>query len=89
MKFTKSEKEINAYIKNIKEIVFNIKDAETKSERENIIEEALGFLDELEEEVSRHFEDVGELENDLSDISDAIDNVISEAENIRNIVNKY
>lgn len=89
MKFAKNEKEINTYIKNIRETVSNIMDAETKSERENIIEDAIGYLDELEEEVSRHFEDVTELENDLLDISEAIDNVISEAERIDKIINKY
>lgn len=89
MKFERNEKEINEYIKNIRETVSNIMDAETKSEREHLVEDAIGYLDELEEEVSNHFDDVTDLENDWDDMTDAIDNVVSEAKRLESIINKY
>lgn len=89
MKFEKNEKEINEYIKNIREVVSNILYAETIIEREHLIEDAIGYLDELEDEVSNHFDDVTDLENDWSDLSDAIDNVVSESTRIESIINKY
>lgn len=68
MKFERNEKEINEYIKNIREAISNIMDAETKSEREHLVEDAIGYLDELEEEVSNHFDDVTDLVNDWDDL---------------------
>ena len=89
MKFKKNEKEINEYIKNIRETISNIMDAETKSEREHLVEDAIDYLDELEEEVSNHFDDVIELENDWYDMTETIDNVVSEAKKLESIINKY
>ena len=89
MKFKKNEKEINEYIKNIREIISNIMDAETKSEREHLVEDAIDYLDELEGEVSNHFDDVIELENDWYDMTETIDNVVSEAKKLESIINKY
>lgn len=89
MKFERNEKEINEYIKNIREAVSNILDAETKSEREHLIEDAIGYLDELEEEVSNHFDDVTDLVNDWDDLSEAIGNITFDASRIERIINKY
>lgn len=89
MKLKKNEKEINDYIKNIRETISNIMDAETKSEREHLVEDAIDYLDELEEEVSNHFDDVIELENDWYDMTETIDNVVSEAKRLEGIINKY
>lgn len=89
MKFKKNEKEINDYIKNIRETISNIMDAETKSEREHLVEDAIDYLDELEGEVSNHFDDVIELENDWYDMTETIDNVVSEAKKLESIINKY
>lgn len=89
MKFKKNEKEINDYIKTIREIISNIMDAETKSEREHLVEDAIDYLDELEGEVSNHFDDVIELENDWYDMTETIDNVVSEAKKLESIINKY
>lgn len=89
MKFERNEKEINEYIKNIREVVSNIMDAETKSEREHIVEDAIGYLDELEDEVSNHFDDVTDLVNDWNDMTDAIDNVVFESKRLEKIINKY
>lgn len=89
MKFERNEKEINEYIKNIREVVSNILDAETKSEREHLIEDAIGYLDELEEEVSNHFDDITDLVNDWDDLSEAIGNITFDASRIENIINKY
>ena len=89
MKFKKNEKEINEYIKNIRETISNIMDAETKSEREHLVEDAIDYLDELEGEVSNHFDDVIELENDWYDMTETIDNVVSEAKKLESIINKY
>lgn len=89
MKFEKNEKEINEYIKKIREVVSNIMYAETIIEREHLIEDAIGYLDELEDEVSNHFDDVTDLVNDWSDLEDAIDNVVSESTRIESIINKY
>lgn len=89
MKLKKNEKEINDYIKNIRETISNIMDAETKSEREHLVEDAIDYLDELEEEVSNHFDDVIELENDWYDMTETIDNVVSEAKRLESIINKY
>lgn len=89
MKFKKNEKEINEYIKNIRETISNIMDAETKIEREHLVEDAIDYLDELEGEVSNHFDDVIELENDWYDMTETIDNVVSEAKKLESIINKY
>lgn len=89
MKFERNEKEINEYIKNIRETIANIMDAETKSEREHLVEDAIGYLDELEEEVSNHFDDVTDLINDWSDIEDVIDNINCGVGRIESIINKY
>ncbi len=89
MKFEKNEKEINEYIKNIREMVSNILYAETIIEREHLVEDAIGYLDELKEEVSNHFDDVTDLENDWNELEDAIDNVVSESTRIESIINKY
>lgn len=89
MKFKKNEKEINEYIKNIREIISNIMYAETIIEREHLVEDAIGYLDELKEEVSNHFDDVTDLENDWNELEDAIDNVVSESTRIESIINKY
>ena len=89
MKFERNEKEINEYIKNIREVVANILDAETKSEREHLVEDAIGYLDELEYEVSNHFDDITDLENDWEDMMDAIDNVVFESKRLEKIINKY
>lgn len=89
MKFEKNEKEINEYIKNIREKVSNILYAETIIEREHLVEDAIGYLDELKEEVSNHFDDVTDLENDWNELEDAIDNVVSESTRIESIINKY
>lgn len=89
MKFKKNEKEINDYIKTIRETISNIMDAETKSEREYLVEDAIDYLDELEGEVSNHFDDVIELENDWYDMTETIDNVVSEAKKLESIINKY
>ena len=89
MKFKRNEKEINEYIKNIRETIANIMDAETKSEREHLVEDAIGYLDELEEEVSNHFDDVTDLVSDWSDIEDAIDNINCGVGRIESIINKY
>lgn len=89
MKFERNEKEINGYIKNIRETVSNILDAETKSEREHLVEDAIGYLDELEEEVSNHFDDVTDLVNDWDDMTDAIDNVVFESKRLESLINKY
>lgn len=89
MKFKKNEKEINDYIKTIRETISNIMDAETKSEREHLVEDAIDYLDELEGEVSNHFDDVIELENDWYDMTETIDNVVSEAKKLESIINKY
>ncbi len=89
MKFERNEKEINEYIKNIRETIANIIDAETKSEREHLVEDAIGYLDELEEEVSNHFDDVTDLINDWSDIEDVIDNINCGVGRIESIINKY
>lgn len=89
MKFERNEKEINEYIKNIREVVSNILDAETKSEREHLVEDAIGYLDELEEEVSNHFDDITDLVNDWDDMTETIDNVVSESKRIEKIINKY
>lgn len=89
MKFERNEKEINAYIDNIRKTISNIIDAETKSEREHLVEDAIGYLDELEDEVSNHFDDVTDLVNDWNDMTDAIDNVLFEAKRIEKIINKY
>lgn len=89
MKFERNEKEINEYIKNIREVVSNIMDAETKSEREHLVEDAIGYLDELEEEVSNHFDDVTELVNDWDDLSEAIGNIAFDASRIERIIDKY
>lgn len=89
MKFERNEKEINEYIKNIREVVSNIMDAETKSEREHLVEDAIGYLDELEEEVSNHFDDVTDLVNDWDDLSEAIGNITFDASRIERIIDKY
>ena len=89
MKFKKNEKEINDYIKNIRETISNILYAETIIEREHLVEDAIGYLDELKEEVSNHFDDVTDLENDWNELEDAIDNVVSESTRIESIINKY
>lgn len=89
MKFERNEKEINEYIKNIREAVSNILDAETKSEREHLIEDAIGYLDELEEEVSNHFDDVTDLVNDWDDLAEAIGNITFDASRIEKIIDKY
>lgn len=89
MKFERNEKEINEYIKNIREAVSNIMDAETKSEKEHLVEDAIGYLDELEEEVSNHFDDVTDLVNDWEDMTETIDNVVSEAKKLESLINKY
>ena len=89
MKFEKNEKEINEYIKNIRETVSNILNAETIIEREHLVEDAIGYLDELKEEVSNHFDEVTDLENDWNELEDAIDNVVSESTRIESIINKY
>lgn len=89
MKFERNENEINEYIKNIRETVSNILDAETKSEKEHLVEDAIGYLDELEEEVSNHFDDVTELVNDWDDLSEAIGNITFDASRIEKIINKY
>lgn len=82
MKFERNEKEINEYIKNIREAISNIMDAETKSEREHLVEDAIGYLDELEEEVSNHFDDVTDLVNDWDDLAEAIGNITFDASRI-------
>lgn len=89
MKFERNEKEINEYIKNIREVVSNILDAETKSEREHLVEDAIGYLDELEEEVSNHFDDVTDLVNDWDDLAEAIGNITFDASRIEKIIDKY
>lgn len=89
MKFERNEKEINEYIKNIREAISNIMDAETKSEREHLVEDAIGYLDELEEEVSNHFDDVTELVNDWDDLAEAIGNITFDASRIERIIDKY
>lgn len=89
MKFERNEKEINEYIKNIREAISNIMDAETKSEREHLVEDAIGYLDELEEEISNHFDDVTELVNDWDDLAEAIGNITFDASRIEKIIDKY
>lgn len=89
MKFERNEKEINEYIKNIRETVSNILDAETKSEREHLVEDAIGYLDELEDEVSNHFDDVTDLVNDWDDLAEAIGNITFDASRIEKIIDKY
>ena len=89
MKFERNEKEINEYIKNIREAVSNIMDAETKSEKEHLIGDAIGYLDELEEEVSNHFDDVTDLVNDWDDLAEAIGNITFDASRIEKIIDKY
>lgn len=89
MKFERNEKEINEYIKNIREAISNIMDAETKSEREHLVEDAIGYLDELEEEVSNHFDDVTDLVNDWDDLAEAIGNITFDASRIEKIIDKY
>ena len=89
MKFERNKKEINEYIKNIREVVSNILDAETKSEKEHLVEDAIGYLDELEDEVSNHFDDITDLVNDWEDMTDAIDNVVFESKRLERIINKY
>lgn len=89
MKFERNEKEINEYIKNIREVVSYITNAETRSEREHIVEDVIGYLDELEEEISNHFDDITDLINDWEDMTDAIDNVVSESKRLEKIINKY
>lgn len=89
MKFERNEKEINEYIKNIRETVSNILDAETKSEKEHLVEDAIGYLDELEEEISNHFDDVTELVNDWDDLAEAIGNITFDASRIEKIIDKY
>lgn len=89
MKFERNEKEINEYIKNIRETVSNILDAETKSEKEHLVEDAIGYLDELEEEVSNHFDDITDLVNDWDDLAEAIGNITFDASRIEKIIDKY
>ena len=89
MKFERNEKEINEYIKNIREAISNILDAETKSEREHLVEDAIGYLDELEDEVSNHFDDVTDLVNDWDDLAEAIGNITFDASRIEKIIDKY
>lgn len=89
MKFEKNEKEINEYIKKIRETVSNIMYVETINDRDYLVEDAIGYLDELEEEVSNHFDDVTDLENDWNELEDAINNVVSESTRIESIINKY
>lgn len=89
MKFERNEKEINEYIKNIREAISNIMDAETKSEKEHLVEDAIGYLDELEEEISNHFDDVTELVNDWDDLAEAIGNITFDASRIEKIIDKY
>lgn len=89
MKFERNEKEINEYIKNIRETVSNIMDAETKSEREHLVDDAIGYLDELEEEVSNHFDDITDLINDWDDLAEAIGNITFDASRIERIIDKY